>query len=1218
MPSLRHSGDIQLNGVPYNIAKDLKSGDYQYQRASTPKANASNAKMWATSTGKSGMIEASWPMVDGMGDSAMGKFQRYNYTIGTWNERPGEIVMLPSAIPLYNGGVAATASPGTAPAFPVHDAPVFVGDMGGITYTLQDRRLLQTRSSLTGTPIPIVINMKATQWEIFTFETTTKPTHGLVFNSTLYIATGGATTDRFLRTYSVADGMSKDDNSSKSITATQDNGAGHPQFTSASHGYSNGQKVLIQGYLAATGYNGIFAIANVTVNTFDILTLTTVTHAGTASALNPVASWPMNEAAGPSIADAGGLNNIATAVAAPTFHAAGPLLPADFGITFDGTTQYATVADSNSINLGDNFTIYCWYKRAATTAIQTIIDRGTNAYMLRINANDYVELVKQGATPLVIATSSLKINDITTFHQIVVTKNGTDVHIYIDKVDVTGVVNNQTCSNPPTTSDTGTSTAVGATTLTDTTKAWIVNQWAGHTATVGANVLTITSNTATVLTGTWSGSAQPPQAANAYSISVNAPPMNIGRNTLTATNFINGTLTELNLYNSALSLATVVALYQFKTAESGITMNRQDSDVHAEFLTVVGDLMVRIYQDPVLGWSSSRVDPISSDPMLSANWTAGIGTLSVGDPNEKPTALVAMENGELICTPRGAFSYRSDKGGYLNAIPELEKHPHPDNGKGSFYWKGWVYIPTIIGLLRYRNGAVQDVTPGKDGVHGFETPIGPLAWVTGDATHLYAITRPFQQFEPTTVANESTSFPVALMSGAFVLQATPFDGNPATGYNVGNMNVGDSLYIGGDIQFHRVFLGMAGIGGGSGNSAGSTLTVKYWNGSAWATLTGVQDYTIGRSSSAVAHSSLYKSGNFVWNTIPPDWVTGGPTGGAGKFWIQLTVAGFDITNFTYIMSVLLGIHQASITMTPAESTQEVAVDHGGTVFVLSGQDAGGVFTWDTTWAFTHPDTTVLSEATVSGGAQPVGYCAVVEPYDINCFITGERYLYVGMEHVSYLCPLGNKPDPTENGPTQQYMPVSTDSVRRNQIIVLPDHDCGIPFHQKTLEDIDFDLDANIAPTDIELFYRVDSGAWTSLGVPTSFPFKLTPGTEPTGTTFGLAFFINGANGRNTRMRRFTSVPRIHVQPRQDMTETVTVEVELQGEKRVKGQQDRRPGLVSYAALNALAVNHPPVKFRDVDSETDEWVHVTSVTKKVSYNSDNTPNITASIVLALTP
>lgn len=48
--------------------------------------------------------------------------------------------------------------------------------------------------------------------------------------------------------------------------------------------------------------------------------------------------------------------------------------------------------------------------------------------------------------------------------------------------------------------DTGTSTAVAATTLTDTGKAWTTDQWKGHIVNTGAVYGIVVSNTATILT----------------------------------------------------------------------------------------------------------------------------------------------------------------------------------------------------------------------------------------------------------------------------------------------------------------------------------------------------------------------------------------------------------------------------------------------------------------------------------------------------------------------------------------------------------------------------------------------------------------------------------------------------------------------------------------------------------------------------------------------
>lgn len=66
--------------------------------------------------------------------------------------------------------------------------------------------------------------------------------------------------------------------------------------------------------------------------------------------------------------------------------------------------------------------------------------------------------------------------------------------------------------------DSGTSTAISATTLTDSTKAWTVDEWIGCIVTAAPNYLVITSNTATVLTGAGGWQTATPTNPVAYII----------------------------------------------------------------------------------------------------------------------------------------------------------------------------------------------------------------------------------------------------------------------------------------------------------------------------------------------------------------------------------------------------------------------------------------------------------------------------------------------------------------------------------------------------------------------------------------------------------------------------------------------------------------------------------------------------------------------------
>jgi hypothetical protein len=64
-----------------------------------------------------------------------------------------------------------------------------------------------------------------------------------------------------------------------------------------------------------------------------------------------------------------------------------------------------------------------------------------------------------------------------------------------------------------------TSTATGATTMTDGGATWTVNQWKGHSVTAGGSTAFVVSNTATVLTiGVWVGGT--PASVSAYTISL--------------------------------------------------------------------------------------------------------------------------------------------------------------------------------------------------------------------------------------------------------------------------------------------------------------------------------------------------------------------------------------------------------------------------------------------------------------------------------------------------------------------------------------------------------------------------------------------------------------------------------------------------------------------------------------------------------------------------
>jgi len=80
--------------------------------------------------------------------------------------------------------------------------------------------------------------------------------------------------------------------------------------------------------------------------------------------------------------------------------------------------------------------------------------------------------------------------------------------------------------------DAGTSTSIGSGTpgtLTDTSKAWTTNEWAGAVVTAGGKTITVASNTATVLTGTAAWSTSAPTSPVAYTLYFSYPIAQIRR-----------------------------------------------------------------------------------------------------------------------------------------------------------------------------------------------------------------------------------------------------------------------------------------------------------------------------------------------------------------------------------------------------------------------------------------------------------------------------------------------------------------------------------------------------------------------------------------------------------------------------------------------------------------------------------------------------------------
>jgi archaellin len=163
---------------------------------------------------------------------------------------------------------------------------------------------------------------------------------------------------------------------------------------------------------------------------------------------SPVLYWRLGESAGTIAEDATSNNRDGTYNNTPTLGVPGALAgDANTAVSFaSASSETVSRADEAALDLGDVWTLEAWVKMAATGsgAQRGIVSKGTAAYYMRINSSDKLEALRSQSISL--CTATVAITD-TNWHHVVATKNGTTVKLYLDGVDVSGPVTNQTCTN---------------------------------------------------------------------------------------------------------------------------------------------------------------------------------------------------------------------------------------------------------------------------------------------------------------------------------------------------------------------------------------------------------------------------------------------------------------------------------------------------------------------------------------------------------------------------------------------------------------------------------------------------------------------------------------------------------------------------------------------------------------------------------------------------
>ena len=137
----------------------------------------------------------------------------------------------------------------------------------------------------------------------------------------------------------------------------------------------------------------------------------------------------------------------------PTLGVSGCTADSDSGVRFSAASSQNMISNpaANRAPIADVFTIEMWMKFTSLAQSSVPYLAGGNAAQVQINADNTLSIVKGGVAAL--GTTSAKIQDTTTWHHFVWTKNGATNKVYLDAVDVTPTITNQTFTTGGTNAD---------------------------------------------------------------------------------------------------------------------------------------------------------------------------------------------------------------------------------------------------------------------------------------------------------------------------------------------------------------------------------------------------------------------------------------------------------------------------------------------------------------------------------------------------------------------------------------------------------------------------------------------------------------------------------------------------------------------------------------------------------------------------------------------
>lgn len=158
--------------------------------------------------------------------------------------------------------------------------------------------------------------------------------------------------------------------------------------------------------------------------------------------------WRLGEGSGSVACDSSAGARNGSYQAGTTLSLAGALAgDPDTAAGFNGAGGWVSVPDSPAFASGDRFSVEAWVRRGSVsgTESQVVASKQSGSWVLMFNSTN--RLVLRRAKVADVAASTRTVTDTAGWHHVAATKDGSAVHLYLDGVDVTGTVANQTMSN---------------------------------------------------------------------------------------------------------------------------------------------------------------------------------------------------------------------------------------------------------------------------------------------------------------------------------------------------------------------------------------------------------------------------------------------------------------------------------------------------------------------------------------------------------------------------------------------------------------------------------------------------------------------------------------------------------------------------------------------------------------------------------------------------